>query len=69
MVTVKIKLEQTTHGPVKKSYQGTKWVTLYGDDGKVAKFNTITEAAEFVQNRVKKFPNAMKIIDTKFVNK
>lgn len=69
MVTVKIKLEQTTHGPVKKSYHGTKWVTLYGDDGKVAKFDTVAEATEFIRNRVKKFPNATKIIDTKFVNK
>lgn len=69
MYTVKIKLGQVTHGTVMKPYQGTKWVTLYGDDGKVAKFSTKEEIDQFLQNRAKKFPNSAEILGVKLVEK
>lgn len=58
MLKIKVKFGQVTHGAVRKSYVGTKWITLCGDNGKTAKFESEEEAKRFLNERMSKYPKS-----------
>lgn len=68
MFKVKVKFGQVTHGVVRKSYVGTKWITLCGDNGKTAKFESEEEAIRFLDERMSKYPKSFEnVVDINVV--